>query len=288
MTTMGQGQLAPCPHQRKTHRIQPSAPPALHKGIRAALGHFDQYGREAGRGSRYSAFWCHRLIWSSSFPQVTDRELLLRPQSHDLRLQGLQGTWVGLRFGGSTPPKVVRKRTGSRARGGVCYGFINRAGSRVTCGETPVRNTRRQRRARGAHQSQRSGMRRTPRAGDGTRARICQSFSSACSGPESLTTTALASLRCLESADRNFVAEQAPDVLSSAASGGSAGGGSSKEVANLPTRRGRPDGSRGWTVSATRKVAGPPGAVSAARKRWRTAGSNLTRSHLRRKARSCA
>ena len=31
---------------------------------------------------------------------------------------------------------------------------------------------------------------------------------------ESLTTTALASLRCLESADRNFVAEQPPDVLS--------------------------------------------------------------------------
>ena len=40
-------------------------------------------------------------------------------------------------------------------------------------------------------------MRRTSRAGDGTRPRICQSFSSACSGPESLAPAALAALRRL-------------------------------------------------------------------------------------------
>ncbi len=76
----------------------------------------------------------------------------------------------------------AQTRSRERARGGVCYGFINRAASRVTFGESAVRNTRRQRRARGAHQSQRSGMRRTPLAGDGTRARICQSISPAFSG----------------------------------------------------------------------------------------------------------
>jgi hypothetical protein len=43
---------------------------------------------------------------------------------------------------------------------------------------------------------------------------------------------------------------------SSATSGASSGCASSKGVANLPTRRGKPDASRGWTVRATRKVAG--------------------------------
>ena len=45
---------------------------------------------------------------------------------------------------------------------------------------------------------------------------------------------------------------------SSAASGGSSACGASKGVGNLPIRRGKPDASRGWTVRATRKVAGPP------------------------------
>jgi hypothetical protein len=75
---------------------------------------------------------------------------------------------------------------------------------------------------------------------------------------------------------------------SSAASGGSSACGASKGVGNLPIRRGKPDASRGWTVRATRKVAGPPGGVSAARMRWRAAGSNLTRSNLRWNARNWA
>ena len=39
-----------------------------------------------------------------------------------LRLHGLQGTWVGLRFGGSVPPKVGAQTRSlrERARGGVC------------------------------------------------------------------------------------------------------------------------------------------------------------------------
>jgi hypothetical protein len=92
----------------------------------------------------------------------------------------------------------VRKRASSRAGARRrLLTAINKGGSRVTFGESPVRSTRRQRRARGADHPQRNGMRRTSRAGDGTRPRICQSFSSACSGPESLAPAALAALRRL-------------------------------------------------------------------------------------------
>jgi hypothetical protein len=167
---MGQGQLAPYPHQRKTRRIQPPAPPALHKGIRAALGHFDQYGREAGRGSRYFDSWCHRLIWSWSLLKLRIENH--QAQFHDLRWQGLQGTCAGLGFGGSAPPKVCANaqpsRAGARRRLLIA---INKGGSRVTFGECAVLSPpRRQRRAQEAHQSQRSEMRRTPLASDGTRA----------------------------------------------------------------------------------------------------------------------
>ena len=90
----------------------------------------------------------------------------------------------------------VRKRASSRAgaRRRLLIA-INKGGS--ACGESPVRSPRGQRRARGADHPQRSGMRRTSRAGDGTRPRICQSFSSACSGPESLAPAALAAPRRL-------------------------------------------------------------------------------------------
>jgi hypothetical protein len=167
MTTMGQGQLAPCPHQRKTRRIQPPAPPALHKGIRAALGHFDQYGREAGRGSRYFDSWCHRLIWSWSLLKLRIENYGAVPRSQVAR-SSRHLSWIEVWSVGAS--QGVRKRASSRAgaRRRLLIA-INKGGS--TCGESPVRNPPRQHRARGAHQSQRSGMRRTPLPGDGTRAR---------------------------------------------------------------------------------------------------------------------
>jgi hypothetical protein len=121
-------------------------------------------------------------------PGAVPRSQVARSSRH---LSWIEVWWVGASQG-------VRKRASSRA--GAWRRLliaINKGGSRVTFGESPVRSTRRQPRARGADHPQRNGMRRTSRAGDGTRPRICQSFSSACSGPESLAPAALAALRRL-------------------------------------------------------------------------------------------
>ena len=70
------------------------------------------------------------MSWSLSFTPVMDREpSSLMSQSHDLRLQGLQGTWAESRFSRSAPPTVVRKRAGSRtgARWRLLW-FINKGG----------------------------------------------------------------------------------------------------------------------------------------------------------------
>ena len=71
---MGQGQPHHAPPGEDLAEFEPPAPPALHKGIRAALGHFDQDGREAGRGSRYFDSWCHGVDLVMVVTQVTDRE----------------------------------------------------------------------------------------------------------------------------------------------------------------------------------------------------------------------
>ena len=129
---MGQGQLAPCPHQRKTRRIQPPAPPALHKGIRAALGHFDQYGREAGRGSRYFDSWCHRLIWSWSLLKLRIENYGAVPRSQVAR-SSRHLSWIEVWSVGAS--QGVRKRASSRAgaRRRLLIA-INKGGS--TCGES--------------------------------------------------------------------------------------------------------------------------------------------------------